>query len=64
MVFTGGSVVKNLPANNRGAGDSGSIPGSERSPEEGNGNPLQYSGLSNPMVRRCLESYSSRGHKD
>ena len=50
MVFTGGSVVKNLPANNRGAGDSGSIPGSGRSPEEGNGNPLQYSGLSNPMV--------------
>ncbi len=39
-------VVKNLPAN---AGDVGSIPGSGRSPGEGNGNPLQYSCLENPM---------------
>ena len=31
------------------AGDPGSIPGSERSPGEGNGNPLQYSCLGNPM---------------
>ena len=31
------------------AGDLGSIPGLERSPGEGNGNPLQYSGLENPM---------------
>ena len=30
-------------------GDQGSIPGSERSPGEGNGNPLQYSCLENPM---------------
>ena len=30
-------------------GDLGSIPGSGRSPEEGNGNPLQYSCLENPM---------------
>ena len=29
--------------------DQGSIPGSERSPGEGNGNPLQYSCLENPM---------------
>ena len=42
------SVVKNLPAN---AGDAGLIPGSERSPEEGNGNPLQYSCLGNPVDR-------------
>ena len=35
--FTGGSVVKNLPAN---TGDVGLIPGSERSLGEGNGNPL------------------------
>ena len=41
-------VVKNLPAN---AGDEGSIPGSRRSPGEGNGNPLQYSCLENPMNR-------------
>ena len=33
------------------AGDAGSIPGSERSPGEGNGNPLQYSCLGNPMDR-------------
>ena len=31
------------------AGDLGSIPGWRRSPEEGNGNPLQYSCLENPM---------------
>ena len=41
-------VVKNLPAN---VGDLGSIPGSERSPGEGNGNPLQYSYLDNSMGR-------------
>ena len=44
--FPGGSVVKNLPTN---AGDSSSIPGSGRSPGEGNGSPLQYSCLENPM---------------
>ena len=33
------------------AGDQGSIPGSGRSPGEGNVNPLQYSGLENPMDR-------------
>ena len=33
------------------AGDSGSIPGWERSPGEGNDNPLQYSWLENPMDR-------------
>ena len=42
------SVVKNLPAK---TGAVGSIPGSERSPEVGNGNPLQYSCLGNPMDR-------------
>ena len=46
--FPGGSVVKNLPAN---AGDAGSIPQSGRSPGEGNGNPLHYSCLGNPMER-------------
>ena len=40
--------VKNPPAN---AGDVGSIPGSGRSPGEGNGNPLQYSCLGNPKDR-------------
>ena len=41
-------MVKNLPAN---SGDPGSVPGSGRSPGEGNGNPLQYSCLENSMDR-------------
>ena len=48
MGFPDGSVVKNPPGN---AGDGGLIPGSERSPGEGNGNPLQYSCLGNPTDR-------------
>ena len=52
--FPGGSVVKNLPASE---GVTGSIPGSGRCPGEGNGNPLQYSCLGNPMDRRSLECY-------
>ena len=44
-------MVKNLPAN---AGDSGLIPGWERSPGEGNGSPLQYSCLENSIDRRAL----------
>ena len=44
--FPGGSEVK-VPASNEG--DSGSIPGLGRSPGEGNGSPLQYSCLENPM---------------
>ena len=47
--FPGGTVVKNLPAN---AGNSGSIPGSGRSPRGGNDNPFQYSCLENPADRR------------
>ena len=49
--FPGGAVVKNLPANVGDARDVGLIPGSERSPGEGNGNPLQYSCLENSMDR-------------
>ena len=37
---SGGAVVKNLPANAGDSTDMGSIPGSGRSPGEGNGNPL------------------------
>ena len=48
--FLGGSDVKNLPAS---AGDSGSILGSERSPGEGNGNPLLCSYLENSMDREA-----------
>ena len=46
--FPGGSEVKASACN---AGDLGSIPGLGISPGEGNGNPLQYSCLENPMDR-------------
>ena len=46
MGFPGGSEVKASASN---AVDPGSIPGLGRSPGEGNGNPLQYSCLENPM---------------
>ena len=49
--FPGGTVVKNMPANAGDARDVGSIPGSGRSPGEGNGNPLWYSCLENAMDR-------------
>ena len=49
--FSGGSMVKNPPAN---AEDMGLIPGLGRSPGVGNGNPLQYSCLTNPMGRGAL----------
>ena len=55
--FPRDSVVKNLPAN---AGDAGSIPGLGRSPEERNGNPLQYSCLGNSRDRGA---WSLRGCK-
>ena len=44
-------MVKNPPANAGDTGDLGLIPGSVRSPGEGNGKPLQYSCLENPMDR-------------
>ena len=46
--FLHGSAVENPPANE---GDAGLLPGSGRSPREGNDNPLQYSCLGNPMDR-------------
>ena len=46
------------------AGDLGLIPGLERSPEEGNANPLQYSCLDNPHGQRSLVGYSSWGCKE
>ena len=48
--FPGGSVVKTPPAN---AGTAHPIPGSARSPREGNGSPLQYFCLGNPVNRRA-----------
>ena len=53
MGFPDGSVVKNPPAN---AGDTGSIPGLGRSSGEGNGNPLQYSCLENPIDKGALQA--------
>ena len=47
------SVVKTQPAN---AGNLCSFPGSGRSPGEGNGNPLQYSCLGNPMNRGAWQT--------
>ena len=47
--------VKNPPANAEDARDSGSIPGSGRLLGEGNGNPLPYSCLGNPMDRRAWQ---------
>ena len=46
MGFPGSSVIMSPPAN---AGNTSSIPGSARSAGEGNGNPLQYSYLENPV---------------
>ena len=50
MGYPGGSEVKNSPAN---AEDTGSIPGWGRFLGGGNGSPLQYSCLENPMYRRA-----------
>ena len=48
MSFPGGSVGEESSCN---AGDAGLIPGSRIFPGEGNGNPLQYSCLGNPLDR-------------
>ena len=61
-------MVKNPPANARDIIDLGSIPGSGRSPGGGNGDPLQYSCMENPvdieawraMVHRITKSPKSR----
>ena len=53
-----GSAVKNPPAN---AGELGSIPASGRSPGEGNGNPLHYSCLRNPMDRGVWQATVQNG---
>ena len=58
--FPGGLAVKNPPAN---AGDAELTPGLGRSHGEGNGNPLQYSCLGNPMDRGAWRGYSPWDHK-
>ena len=54
--FPGGAVVRNLPANAGARGDVRSIPGLGRSLGVGNGNPLQYSCLENPMIRGAWQA--------
>jgi len=51
-------VVKNLPANAGDLRDSGSIPGLERSPKGGHGNPFQYSCLENLWTEEAGRLYS------
>ena len=58
--FLGGSAVK-IPPN---AGDAGFIPGLGRSPREGNGSPLQYSCLGNPMDRGAWQATSMESQRD
>ena len=49
-------MAKNPPANARAARDTGSTPGSGRSPGGGNDNPLQYASLGNPMDRGAWQA--------
>ena len=53
-------MVKKLPANAGGVRDADSIPGSERSPGGGHGNPLQYSCLENPLDRGAWQAIVHR----
>ena len=68
--FGGGFSSEDFPGGSDGkasvynAGDLGSIPGSGRFPGEGNGNPLQYSCLENPMDRGAWCPWGGRvGHE-
>ena len=56
-------VVKNPPANAGDIRDAGLIPGLGRSPGGGNGNPLQYSCLENPMDRGAWRATVPQGRK-
>jgi len=61
MAVLGGSDDKEFACN---VGDLGSIPGLERCPGGGHGNPLQYSCLENPHGQRSLVGYSPWVHKE
>ena len=61
MDFTGGSDDKESASN---AGDLGLIPELGRSPGEGNGKPLKYSCLENPMDRGAWRATFLAGHKE
>ena len=56
-------MVKNSPANAGDIRDMGSIPGWGRSPRGGDGNPLQYSCLKNPMDRGAWQATVHRIHE-
>ena len=56
MGFPSGSDGKESACNTEDAGDTCSIPGLGRSPEEGNGSPLRYSCLENPMDRGAWQA--------
>jgi len=62
--YSGGSVVKNLPAKATDARDSGLVPGWGRSPGVGSGNPLQCSCLENSMDRGIWQGCSPWGWKE
>ena len=57
-------MVKTLPDNAGDIGDSGSVPGSGRSPGGGHENPLQYSCLENPMDRGAWQATVHRVAKN
>ena len=63
-VIPGDTVIKNLSANAGNAREEGLIPGSGRSLGAGNGNPLQYSCLGNPLDREAWRAtYNPWDHK-
>ena len=64
MGFPGDSVVNNPSANSGDPGNESSIPGLGISPGGGNGNPLQYSYLENPMDGGASQATSSWGCKE
>ena len=59
-----GDCDKEATCHAEDAGDAGSIPGSGRSPGGGNGNPLQYSCLENPMDRGAVLRIHPGGRKE
>ena len=63
MGFPGGSVVKNPSANAGDAEDAGSVSGLGRSLGGGNGNPLQYSCLGNPVDKGAWQATIQRIEK-
>ena len=56
-------MVKNLPANSGDTRNAGLVPGWGRSPGEGNGNPLQYPHLGNPMDRDAESDTTEHTHR-